>query len=172
MSEMNETATQYDLKLNDIWRLRPKDYSELANWCRENMFLIVKTKNGEKRFLDTYWGIGGDGKNYSLNEILKLGEISLYCNLDNLKRVSKDEQQNYEESARYYISEQHGCTTHYFVRKDAGVSLSTMIQNARKALNEAEKEAEYAVRQVAWQAQELQKLLDREEQMAQSKEAK
>jgi len=141
-----------NVKENDVFHFRPKDYGELANWCRENLFVAKKNNEGKIVFVDTYWGIGKwDNKEYTFSQANKLGKLEYYCNLDELEKISKSDLRYYADEDVFYLHDQHACVEsckYYFIKKGAKRSKAKMIETLEKLVNEAKHEIEWQTRKV------------------------
>lgn len=141
-----------NIKENDVFHFRPKDYGEFANWCRENLFVAMKDDDGKLWLVDTYWGIKRwDNKKYTFTEANKLGRLEYYCNLDDIEKIGKEKLDYYAKEDTYMLHDQHACVEsckYYFVRKGAKRNKQTMLDELDSRIQEAKREIDWNTRKV------------------------
>jgi hypothetical protein len=93
--------------------------------CFEGLLRAFKHKD---KFLlrDTYWGVFSDSwdcvQMFTIEEALKKGTLTYYCNLNELKPIGEHEQKYYKDEDIFCLHEQHSCSErcrNYYIKKDA-----------------------------------------------------
>lgn len=141
-------------KPGDVLAYTPREY----HCCEGTAFV---TENGTP--LDTFWGPDGDGQYGRLREEeLATAEIKFNVNdYDALDRYSKGSAatwKTYHPDDRALITSQHRLQHQFFIRKGAKPDLSTQIENAQAAVEDAESELRSAEARLGWRRQELAEL--------------
>lgn len=159
-----ETKPTIELREGDVYHFSYSEAEqEKANrgWsgslrhCFEG-FVIVR--NG--KLCDTFWGLENSEARIVRAE---QGELTFLCNLDDVRRIRRYEAIHYDAADVFRISEQHGCTEHFFVRKDAAVSSARILEEIRKKRHDVEDEMKRAVSSAAstlFQLGELQRAIE------------
>jgi len=142
-----------NIKEKDVFHFHPKEYSEIANWCRENLFIAKKDDKGKIYFYDTYWGLGcgGDSHTYTFAEANELGKLEYYCNLNEVEVIGQHKIEYFDEKDIFRLHDQHACVescNYYFVRKGAKRSKEKMLQVLNEKLEKAKHEIEWQVARV------------------------
>lgn len=135
---------------------RPGDvlsYTPSRGWhCREGRAIV--STDGRAR--DTYWGGTWDAHTLSDDE---LATAELRFNLGDYRSVRyEDEWLTYALADRGIVTHQGGCQRTYYVREGARPDLATQIDNAREAVEAAERNLESAERRLSWRRDDLAKL--------------
>ena len=119
------------MKRNDVYKFQYKKETLDAypNWnfrhCFEGLLVVIENKNGSITLGDTFWefnGTGSYGKKFTPEEAEKVGILTYYCNLDDLKEISKHDIKYYNDKDLFRITRQHGCSdscVRHFISKDA-----------------------------------------------------
>lgn len=90
-----------DIMDNGLYRLKPKDGEEQRTWCRHNLLIASKTKNGEWVFKDTYWSSSSEATTYKHEEVKD--QIEYIFNLNHSKDVTDAEYEQYSPKDRTFI---------------------------------------------------------------------
>jgi hypothetical protein len=144
------------IKAGDIYRFR---YSVAerermrftADHCFEGL-LHVRELNGELRLVDTYWGIGGDGRMFTLQDAERKGTLTFYCNLHDVEPIKEYEQVYYADEDLFTVSEQHACVprrVHWFKRKGAERNADKMLRVLGEQVRECQQTIASATRKLA-----------------------
>lgn len=128
------------MKHNDVYIFTPFQYERDWNWCFDGHLIYDQKDN---KLHDTYWGFPPrtEHKQFTLNQIEKIGSIKFFFNLDDVKEITKTESQYY--SNVYYLPEQHGCYPHYFIDKNIDKNKDTILANINSKLFKLERELAY-----------------------------
>ncbi len=136
------------IKTNNVYRFIPKDWSEFANSCRENTFIVKGKEKGKWIFEDTYWGINRyENKRYDLKWIKENGKLKYQFNLDDVEPISKEKCDYYNKKDTFVITDQHACVPsciHYFLRKGAVKNAQVMIGVLKEKIRVAERDIRWA----------------------------
>ena len=142
-----------ELKENDVYKLRPNDYGEIANWCRENLLIVRK----ELYFVDTYWSIDDlgrssstHGKVYTLEEAQKIGKLEFYCNLDDIEPTKEHKTDYYDDKDVFLLTGQHGIIKHWYLRKGAEKSKEKILSVLDKKINHADERIDTLKNEISW----------------------
>jgi hypothetical protein len=121
-------------RVGDVFRFRyNREQSEKLGFSATHCFegTLHARQNGDRLILvDTYWGISGDGRMFTLEEAERKGTLTFYCNLNDVERIDRHDQVYYADDDLFTVSEQHACVprcVHWFKRKGA-------VRNAEKML--------------------------------------
>jgi hypothetical protein len=129
--------------------------SERPNgWCREGMAIA----DDRGRLVDTYWESAGDSHFLTDAEIATAKTLFNLNDCIELPRGSERTWESYALEDRHVVTSQHGLRRRLFVRTGAEPHLPTQIENARAAVEKAERDLESAQRQLGWKRDDLAKL--------------
>ncbi len=150
------------MKPGEFYKFTPR-----SNWCREGTARV--TDSGV--LVDTYWGLDASAYEYALlpderATIVLLFDSNEYDELPRHDRSQRYRWEQFHPNDREKVSEQHGCTTHYFVRKGAKPDLQTKIENARRDLEEARSALRSAQWTVESRERDLADLISKSEESA------
>ncbi len=148
------------ININDIFIMQPFDTGELANWCRDNYFLVKRSPDNKRfLFIDSYWGFADvNAKKYTFKELHKLGHCHFYFNANEVRKIEKGEFERYEKSDRFIVPEQHGSVTKYLVRKDATQSQRVILSLIDRDIEEEKNNVKQAHRRLTWLAEKRSKV--------------
>jgi hypothetical protein len=113
--------------------------------------------------VDTFWGVQGYSDGHVLSEA-ELAEAELkfrlgdYCKLGEHWDRKHDEWLTYAPEDRQMIGSQAQYQSTYYVRIGAEPDLNTQIQNARNAVEDAERGVSSAENRLHWARQDLARL--------------
>lgn len=140
---MSNTETLLRFKVNDIFSFRFNE-SELKKrsypWhCFDGQLIVRKSHEGNLYFADTYWSFGscGDSKRFTIDELLKIGDITFVCSLDEVEEIKQGDLLYYAEDDVYNLSYQNGCYKRYAKKRGAVRSQAKMIESATEKLEDA-----------------------------------
>lgn len=132
-----------------------RGWSGALHHCFEGTVIVRDGK-----LCDAFWGMEASEPRIVRPE---QGELTFVCNLNDVRPIRSYEAIQYAEADVFRITEQHGYTKKYFVRKDAEVSAARMLDEVRKKRHEVEDEMKRAVSSGAstlFQLGELQRALE------------
>lgn len=137
-----------ELKENDVYLFRYKP--EVAEkkfppyHCFDGKLVVRKLSDGDFLLCDTYWGSASDSRSFRLEKALEQGELTFYCNLDDLQNISEHEQIYYADEDIFNLSRQHGCYKHYAIKTGTKRSKEKMIAVIMEKISGKEQDIEYA----------------------------
>lgn len=140
-----KSAEEVMINIGDVYKLHPKDRGELANWCRDNYFIVSVPYGDSPRFIDTYWSGGCETRAWIYEDLAKLGELEFLFNLTSVTEIRKYAWEDYADSDKFYIPVHAGYRTRYFIKKDAKKSWEVRILNAEKKIEEKRSELKSAI---------------------------
>ena len=131
-----------NIRVNDVFYFHPKEYGELPNWCRENLFIAKKNDKGKIYFFDTYWGYSEDtnSKTYAFSEANKLGKLKYSFNLDEVESIDEHNRIYYADIDIFSLHRQHACVPsciNYFIKKGAKRNNGKMLETIDKKISDA-----------------------------------
>jgi len=139
-----------NIKENDFFHFRT---TKVDSHCFEGLLMAVKNENGELFLADTFWGIGDtSGRTFTIAQAEEKGELKLYCNLDNIEKISRNESDYYDDKDIVMLSRQHACSEncrHYYKRKGSQRSKDKMLRTITEKIDTAVKEAKWLLNDVA-----------------------
>ena len=124
-----------------------KWYSGYLSHCFEGILIARSTDTG-LRLVDTFWGIGGDGKSFSEKDAREIGELTFYVNLDEIEKINERDTEYYDDKDIFRISNQHACVpscVQYFKRKGAVKSATKMLEVINEKMRDKRKDIQYAI---------------------------
>lgn len=147
---------------NNVYRFtwKPEEYKRRLdpNWCWDGQLVVFKNSQSELMLYDTYWC--KPEKSFTLEEILKMGNIKLICNLNDVEIVPETILKYYDDADIFNLSYQHGCYKKYVLRKGAQKSQKKMIQTLRNQIQGLENEIHYKSNALKTAKENLQKVQD------------
>lgn len=158
-----------ETKEYDVYKFRFSPKKE-QGWdhryhCFEGYLIARPDVDGWFRFVDIYWGIGGDGKSFTEEEIKKEvtngGKFEFYFNLNEVEPIQKYDVDYYDDADLYSISEQHACVdryVHHYKRKGAEKSQQKMLSVLKSQMQLRKSDIEIAVREVESLAQKINRV--------------
>jgi hypothetical protein len=145
--------------LGDVVRYETLDRPN--GWCREG--IAIATKVGSRlKLLDTYWSGGSETHALTDAEVATAELIFNIGDYDELDRYSSGTPRMWEKYApadREIITEQHGHSMRWFIRKGASEDWPTQIDNARRRVAERESDLAVTQRSLEWERQELARII-------------
>lgn len=116
------------MKKNDVYHISYTDqyrnthHGDLHH-CFEGLAVVHEKADGGFILIDTFWGIGRtDNKCFNIDQIDKDITAELYCNLDEIEKISEYDIQYYADTDIYRLTDQHGCAKsciYFYKRKGA-----------------------------------------------------
>lgn len=122
-------------------------YSGYLSHCFEGT-LVAREYDGDIRLVDTFWGIGGDGKSFSEKEAREIGELTFYVNLDDIEKMEEHQKDYYDSVDVFTITKQHACVPSciaYFKKKGAKKSAAKMLEVINEKMREKRKDIQYDI---------------------------
>ena len=128
-------------KRGDVFKLHPKSYDYLDNWCRHNIFIWDDERD---KFVDTYWGIlDSNSKKYDREKLDKLGElVNLNLNIFDMESAYERDFEEYESKDKLYIP-MGGGSEKRLVRKGATKSKKLEIELLEHEISELESDIKW-----------------------------
>lgn len=159
-----------ELKLNDVYRfVYNQEILEKTHdpyWCFDGQLVVKQDKNGNIYLEDTYWSFYdkenntfknmGYSKRFSLEELLKQGQLFYKCNLDNVEIISEYDTKYYADEDIFDLSYQHGCKKLFVKRKGAQKSITKM----ESVLNKEIESIEVEIRYLTWKLEKTKENLE------------
>jgi len=140
------------IRENDVFKFRYSPKKEQGWDSRTHCFegyLVARKSDDELRLVDTYWGIKGDGRVLSQEqideEVKNGGSFEFYFNLDDVEAIPDYEERNYSRDDLFRISEQHACVPRcifHFKRKGAERSQERMLEEVNEQIRKVKSEIE------------------------------
>ena len=162
------------LKKGDVYHFQwnEEEYQKDAyiNHCFERVLVVRdvkvyndKTKKYESkvRLVDTYWGISGDGRKFTLEEANKKGTLVYYCNLNDLEPIEKYYLDDYADTDLFTISKQHACVEScifWFKKKGAKKNPEKKIRVLQEKVNDREREISHAISDIKYISAQIKQL--------------
>lgn len=148
------------MKKNDVFKFRYSPRQEQGfdsrNHCFEGYLVAREGRAGNLVLVDTYWGIGGDGRVLNEeqieDEVRKGGSFRFYFNLDDVEKIPNYQQQYFSDDDLFYLSEQHACMEScrfVFKRKGAERSKIKMVICLENELREVQHDIDRATRKAS-----------------------
>lgn len=139
------------IKVNDVYSfrykpeyLKEKQISE-PYWCFDGQLIVIQRKYGLV-LEDTYWS--SDNKKFTLEEALKIGELTFKCNLDDVEKISKNDLKYYDEKDIIDLSYQHHCYDNYAKKKGAEKNKDVIKQYINDSIEHLKHEIKYKSSQI------------------------
>lgn len=134
------------LNEGDVFTYVPTD----GHHCREALAIVQKPWEDADRLVvrDTYWSFGGSIDSMVDHLLTEAEEetAEFYFNVNDVTRIlpnaddrlAKVEWEKYAREDRFLLTSQHRLRKAFFVKKGAVPSLEMQIENAKRAVDEAE----------------------------------
>lgn len=138
------------IKENDVFLANWKErkWGDQKDHCFEGILIALKQEN-EFRFYDTFWGIcEKSNKSWSYAEMIKLFNVDYYCNLNELEKIKKYDVDYYDDKDIFIISEQHGYSKYYYIKKGAEKSKDKMLKVLNKKLEDIKLNIKWETQQI------------------------
>lgn len=150
-STLNAAQPQEEIRVGDIFRFRynaaeSKRLSFSATHCFEGTLQV--RGDAEPILVDTYWGIGGSGRSFTLEEAQRKGTLTFYCNLNDVEPIKDYEQVYYADEDLFTVSEQHACVprcVHWFKRKGASHNADKMLRVIQERIRTRKSDVDSAI---------------------------
>jgi len=161
---MKKKITKKELKVGDIFHSSWKErvWGDQKDHCFEGLFIIMQDEEGEKWFVDTFWGVNRwDNKKWKFTETNELFKLNFYVNLNDLEKVEHYSLDDYSDEDLFTLHDQHACVKsciYHFKRKGAIKNPQKKISKLQEEINEEKRKVEWAVRNIESKSAEIKKL--------------
>lgn len=157
-----------ELKIGDVYRfhfneeqIKKESYNGALQNCFEGL-LVAKSLGSEIILVDTFWGINdSSNKTFTLEDAIKKGTLTYYCNLEDIEKIKKYELEDYEDIDLFSLSTQHACDErciYYYKRKGAIKSPRKKIEVLNKKITEEKHNIDWSVRKIEQLSSEIKTL--------------
>ena len=149
MKEKNKIKLKEDDVYHFQWsseEYEKEGYGGALRHCFEGLLVVRKVRD-ELKLVDTYWGLKGDGKDFTLQESTKRGTLEWYCNLNDVKSIGENQRVYYSDDDIIFLHEQHACDTSckfYYIKKGAKRSQAKMLSVVQREIDERKDTIRYA----------------------------
>lgn len=135
-----------DIKVNDVYKFEFHSHilkeAFMPRHCFDGVYVVLKNHRGELCLKDTYW-TQYDNRTTTLEDILKRGKLTFYCNLNNVEEISKNSLLYYSDEDIFDLSYQHGHYKRFSIRKGAKKNKDKIIKLIDEKIDRTKSELRY-----------------------------
>lgn len=143
-----------ELKQGDVFHAnwKEREWGDQKSHCFEGLFIVKEDEEGEKWFVDTFWGVNKwDNKKWKYTDAIRTFNLEYYVNVNEIEPISEYLTDEYEDVDLFALHDQHSCAPscrYLFVRKGAKKSPTKKIKALEEEIRENKSKIEWAVRNI------------------------
>lgn len=139
-----------NVKINDVYKFRFSDEYIKEHYsypgadpyhCFDGVLIVKKNENDEFIFRDTFGG-GQWSRSFTPNQLMKVGQLQYYFNLDEVEKCPRHELDYYDDIDTFKLNSKNN-DSKYYKRKGAKRSVGKMESVIIEIIGYLEKQVEY-----------------------------